>query len=34
MADLAETGMVHEMAASLLRGYFDGIRKAIRGSVA
>ncbi len=33
MADLAETGMTHEMAATLLRGNFDGLRKAIRGNV-
>jgi flagellar basal-body rod protein FlgB len=31
MADLAETGMAHEMAATLLRGNFDGLRRAIRG---
>ena len=33
MADLAETGMAHELAAALLRGNFDGLRKAIRGTV-
>lgn len=33
MADLAETRMAHELAASLLSGYFDGVRKAIRGTV-
>lgn len=33
MADLAETGMVHEMAATLLRDSFDFLRKAIRGRV-
>jgi len=32
MADLAETGMTHELAATLLRGRFDGLRKAIRGT--
>jgi flagellar basal body rod protein FlgB len=34
MARLAETGMVHELATSLLRGRFDGLRTAIRGAVA
>lgn len=33
MADLAETGMTQEFAATLLRGYVDGFRKAIRGTV-
>lgn len=33
MVDLAETGMMHEMAATLLRGEFDALRKAIRGTV-
>lgn len=33
MSDLAETGMAHELAAALLRGRFDGLRKAIRGTV-
>lgn len=33
MADLAETGMVHEMASTLLDGYYDRLRKAIRGTV-
>jgi len=33
MADLVETGMMHEMAATLLRGNFDRLKKAIRGSV-
>ncbi len=32
MADLAETGMTHEMAATLLRGNFDRLKKAIRGN--
>ena len=31
MADLAETGLAHELATILLRGRFDGLRKAIRG---
>lgn len=33
MADLAETGMMHDAAANLLRMRFDGLRKAIRGTV-
>lgn len=33
MADLAETTMMHDMVATLLRGYFEGPRKAIRGHV-
>lgn len=33
MASLAETGMVHELATSLLRGRFEGLRTAIRGTV-
>lgn len=33
MADLAETVMFHEMVGTLLRGYVDGTRKAIRGTV-
>lgn len=33
MVDLAETGMAHELAATLLRNSFDGMRKAIRGTV-
>ena len=33
MADLAETGAMHDLVAQLLRGNFEGIRKAIRGSV-
>lgn len=33
MADLAETGMMHDMASRLLRMQFDGLRKAIRGTV-
>jgi flagellar basal-body rod protein FlgB len=32
MADLAETGMMHELTTTLMRGYFDGLRKAIRGT--
>ncbi|MFQ5489583.1 MAG: flagellar basal body rod protein FlgB [Phycisphaerae bacterium] len=31
MADLAENAMMHEMASTVLQGYFDGTRKAIRG---
>ncbi len=33
MADLAKTGLAHEVATRLLRGRFDGLRKAIRGTV-
>ena len=33
MADLAETGMSQEIVATLLRGSFDTLRKAIRGIV-
>lgn len=31
MTDLADNAMVHQAAATLLKGYFDGMRKAIRG---
>ncbi len=33
MADLAETGMMHQTATTLLRGSFDRLRAAIRGAV-
>ena len=33
MAELAETGAMHDLVAQLLRRNFEGIRKAIRGSV-
>ena len=33
MADLAETGLMHQVATDLLRGRFEGLRKAIRGRV-
>jgi flagellar basal-body rod protein FlgB len=33
MADLAETGMVQDLATTLLKGRYDGLRKAIRGVV-
>ena len=33
MADLAETGMAHDLLTMLLRGRFDGLKKAIRGIV-
>lgn len=33
MADLAETGMAHNLAMTLLRGRFDELRTAIRGTV-
>ena len=32
MADLAENAMMHETVTTLLRGRWDGLRKAIRGS--
>ncbi|MFQ5429114.1 MAG: flagellar basal body rod protein FlgB [Phycisphaerae bacterium] len=31
MADLAENTMTHQVSAELLKGYYDGIAKAIRG---
>jgi flagellar basal-body rod protein FlgB len=34
MADLAETGARHELAAELLRRHFEGLRRAIRGTAA
>ena len=33
MADLAETGMTQELVTTLLNGSFEGLRKAIRGTV-
>lgn len=33
MADLAETGMTHDLFTTLLRGRFNGLRKAIRGTL-
>ena len=33
MADLAETGMMNELATMLLRERFEGLRKAVRGTV-
>lgn len=33
MADLAENTMTHQAASELLKGYFDGVSKAIRGRV-
>lgn len=33
MAALAETGMMHELAGTLLSGRYDGLRKAIRGTL-
>ena len=33
MTDLAEIGMMHDLATALLRGKTDGLRKAIRGTV-
>ncbi len=32
MADLAETGMMHDLAARLLKGNYNALRKAIRGT--
>ncbi len=34
MSDLAETGMMQQLATTLLTGYYDAYRKAIRGTVA
>ena len=31
MTDLADNAMVHQAATQLLKGYFDAVRKAIRG---
>jgi len=31
MTDLADNAMVHQAANTILKGYFDGMRKAIRG---
>ncbi len=33
MAALAENTMMHQASAEMLRGHFDGIRKAIRGRI-
>ncbi len=33
MTDLADNAMVYEATNTLLRGYFDGMRKAIRGTI-
>lgn len=33
MSDLAKTGMTHDIAANLLRGEFQGLKKAIRGTI-
>ena len=33
MANLAETGMMHELTTTLLSGYFNFVRKAIRGTI-
>jgi flagellar basal-body rod protein FlgB len=33
MADLAETGLMHDLATRLLKERMDGLRKAIRGTV-
>lgn len=34
MSDLAENTMTYQASAELLKGYFDGLNKAIRGRVA
>lgn len=31
MTDLADNAMVHQAASTILKGYYDGMRKAIRG---
>ena len=31
MSQLAETAMTHQVSTELLKGYFDGLQKAIRG---
>lgn len=33
MSDLAQNAMTHQAANTILKGYFDGMRKAIRGRV-
>lgn len=33
MADLAETGLMHDLATTLLRDRFESLREAIRGTV-
>lgn len=33
MSDVAENAMAHELASNLLRGRYEGLRKAIRGQV-
>jgi len=33
MSDLADNAMVHEAATTLLKGNYDGLRKAIRGTL-
>lgn len=33
MSDLSKNAMMHQMATTILKGYFDGMRKAIRGQV-
>lgn len=33
MADLADNAMVYQAANEILKGYFDGMRKAIRGTL-
>ena len=31
MSDLADNAMVHQATSTILKGYYDGLRKAIRG---
>ncbi len=33
MSDLASNALLHQTATTLLKGYYDGMRKAIRGQV-
>jgi flagellar basal-body rod protein FlgB len=33
MSDLAQNAMMHQAATTILKGYYDGLRKAIRGRV-
>lgn len=33
MSDLAGNAMLHEMTTTILNGYYEGVRKAIRGQI-
>jgi flagellar basal body rod protein FlgB len=33
MSEMADNAMVHEAATTILQGYFEGVRKAIRGQM-